>query len=244
MGEGVMIANRFNPLGKSFLNTPAMQYVQDGLVLHLDGIENVGYGRHDAESKVWVDLVSGRKFANRANATDLISFENNYCHIKASNYSFLECPNCKDIQDVFETKNLTVTFVIAEGTNAFGGDLKIRNRTARFRGNATPNLYYMDCSYIPNNSISGAQCSESVISQATESGANVYGRKGDKTISYYKSTAIASIIYDDDTLRLGLGNYAYQSVAGLFYAVRFYNRALTAKELAHNYAIDKERFGL
>ena len=34
----------------------AMDYVQDGLVAHWDGIENVGYGIHDDNATVWTDL--------------------------------------------------------------------------------------------------------------------------------------------------------------------------------------------
>ena len=38
---------------------PASAYVQDGLVVQFDGIENAGVGRHDAASTVWVDLIGG-----------------------------------------------------------------------------------------------------------------------------------------------------------------------------------------
>lgn len=57
-----MIANRFNPLGVKKM-TPAMRYSQDGLIAHWDALENIGYGKHDANATVWKDL------AGNTNAT-------------------------------------------------------------------------------------------------------------------------------------------------------------------------------
>ena len=37
-------------------------------------------------------------------------------------------------------------------------------------------------------------------------------------------------------------SYGY-AAPGRYYCVRVYNRELTAEEVAHNYAIDKARFG-
>lgn len=56
-----MIANRFNPLGKESKLT-AKDYIQDGLIHMWDGIENVGWGKHDNNSAVWKDLIGGRDF--------------------------------------------------------------------------------------------------------------------------------------------------------------------------------------
>lgn len=36
---------------------PSMRYVQEGLLAHWDGIENVGRGKHDSNATVWKDLV-------------------------------------------------------------------------------------------------------------------------------------------------------------------------------------------
>lgn len=38
----------------------AKSYVQDGLIAQWDGIENIGYGRHDGASIIWVDLIGNR----------------------------------------------------------------------------------------------------------------------------------------------------------------------------------------
>ena len=37
----------------------ASDYVQDGLVCLMDGIENVGLGEHDDEASSWINLVNG-----------------------------------------------------------------------------------------------------------------------------------------------------------------------------------------
>lgn len=42
----------------------------------------------------------------------------------------------------------------------------------------------------------------------------------------------------------GENNRNHMSINGELCTIRFYNRALTAEEIAHNYAVDKERFRL
>jgi len=41
----------------------AQDYIQDGLVIHFDAIENVEYGVHDIDSSEWVDLINGMTIA-------------------------------------------------------------------------------------------------------------------------------------------------------------------------------------
>ena len=48
----------------------AAHYVQDGLVLHFDGIENAGLGKpHDSSATVWKDLSSNANDANIVRST-------------------------------------------------------------------------------------------------------------------------------------------------------------------------------
>ena len=37
-------------------------YIQDGLVAHWDGIDNAGFGLHDANANAWKDIVGGYEF--------------------------------------------------------------------------------------------------------------------------------------------------------------------------------------
>ena len=46
-----------------------------------------------------------------------------------------------------------------------------------------------------------------------------------------------------NTIRLGL-NSSYLPIDGYYRDIKFYNRPLTPEEIAHNYAIEKERFGI
>jgi hypothetical protein len=52
----------------------------------------------------------------------------------------------------------------------------------------------------------------------------------------------------DGSGRLSLGgrarNFGTHNFGGSFYSVRIYDKELTDAEIAHNYAVDKERFGL
>ena len=47
----------------------------------------------------------------------------------------------------------------------------------------------------------------------------------------------------DGIIRLGHGNNSW-GYTGQYHCLRLYSRALTAAEIAHNYAIDKARFNL
>jgi hypothetical protein len=44
------------------LAVTSSDYVQNGLIAHWDGIENVGRGQHSDATAVWTDLVGGRSF--------------------------------------------------------------------------------------------------------------------------------------------------------------------------------------
>lgn len=50
---------------------PKQEYVQDGLVMWLDGIDNAGTGVHDSKSEYWMDLTDNTPIAvNREDKTD------------------------------------------------------------------------------------------------------------------------------------------------------------------------------
>jgi hypothetical protein len=55
-----MIAARQIAFGGSTKESTAKLYIQDGLVAMWDGIENTGWGTHDANATVWKDLVGTR----------------------------------------------------------------------------------------------------------------------------------------------------------------------------------------
>ena len=56
----MMIAARNSFLMGGGSSTPtARDYVQDGLIAMWDGIENAGWGVHDAAATVWKDLSGG-----------------------------------------------------------------------------------------------------------------------------------------------------------------------------------------
>ena len=61
----------------------AKNYVQDGLVAMWDGIENAGWGVHDATATTWVDLVSG--LATNKNTNNIWTDRSLY--VRAATYS-------------------------------------------------------------------------------------------------------------------------------------------------------------
>ena len=67
--KAVPIRSLLGAEGNSIINDSektisAASYVQEGLYAQFDGIENVGYGVHDSDSTIWINLKGGLKIKN------------------------------------------------------------------------------------------------------------------------------------------------------------------------------------
>lgn len=198
-------------------------YVTDGLVAMWDGEWNAGGGVHDPNTAVWKDLVG----TNDLHLTASSSFGENY---------FLSTAGAESVGDpripvataeaVIDTTGTRGWFVICYYRQVVGN-----MRWIGMRANDTVNF---------GNS---ADCM-----QGQRNGRNYYAGAYD---IYTQSISLYMNGLQMPNLGPGMGGIGenYLRIPGTnppftCYAIRFYSRALTAAEIAANYAIDKARFNL
>ena len=230
-----MLINLRNALMAGKRTPTARDYVQDGLVAMWDGIENAGWGTHDPNATTWVDL----------------SGNNNTLELKNGAH--------------FDTNSL-VSADRNKLTAQFKPDGSLGYNTIETCG-------FWDSSRNPSglicfgNSISHARMlSVTKASVQVQSGrfqypipSDLQREKNTWAATYVGSTPkpyVAGVEisttptqndwnYQNRPFGLsGASNYYLWNFVGNYYCVRLYSRALTADEIAANYAIDKARFNL
>lgn len=227
----------------------AKDYVQDGLVAMWDGIENAGWGAHDANATVWKDLIGNLDIT----LPSADSFADNHLvHVSGNPQSSIDTRICEGanitVESVFKASSDGVIYTCnsqagsGSTSNASGfGQYSLRYQAAgnpsyaRFsQGNGTSLAYSL---YNATPTPIGEVCS---LAHA------VNFDPGSKSYSYLNgildaisSFAIGPVAY---TVVGKMRIFTNQACDG--YCLRIYNRALTASEIAANYAIDKERFNL
>lgn len=220
-------ASRFGKIGAGARmlkqSYTARDYVQDGLIAMWDGIENAGWGTHDPNATVWKDLVGDIDFP-----TDNLQIGGNYVKLIGESVDSGKEPPVSNF----------IESVIAVETN---GIIYIDNSTTRHRlwttDNAIGHNYYFDRPAI-SYANSGNLFSVSMPFGGT---VDINGKNS------YINGKVASV----ETTSSPYGYNAHNTVGvgffgfvGKVFSIRVYSRALTADEIAANYAIDEERFNL
>lgn len=210
----------------------AKSYVQDGLFLLLDGIENIAWGVHDGEAEAWVDLINGVRFNIGSNVIN-----NDHVHVLSAMGADVKSQAYKD---VVYSRNYTLEVLFRAIDNnsrrlAFcidGGVFSGCGIAANKR--LYSNVYPYGDVYITGyeSTIEELHLVSGTSNSATFSG-NVY-IDGD----FKKTSPSNSVQRNTNTLQIGL------YWAGDIYSVRMYSREITAAEVAANYAVDKARFNL
>lgn len=213
----------------------ARDYIQSGLWLLWDGIENAGWGRHDSSLTIWTDLLSGcvlnstnGKFAFSDRSFDWTSRDN------------LISTNLGDeLRDNMSKTNQTLEVVC---TKASGGCALQANNglqswiRGRIGAGSDGSLSFGSASDI-EGPVHIAITGDGVVGKIFVNGVS-YGQTDAIVDSYSKLTA----------RWLGFNRMANGSSgeenSGSVYAIRHYTRCLTLDEIAHNYAVDTARFGL
>ena len=230
-------------VGASAEELSAQAYVQRGLIANWDGIENAvgmdGLGRHDAAVKIWTDLVSGFRFT-----LNNVTVGESYLEFNGSN-AYGELHNAcaalafpsgeKTVEVVVRFDSLEAHSVALHGTSASGVALGYHTTAGIPAGNikacnayAPPTVGDIGCYSTVY------QSSDNMPSALSLNGAAIdpYGQasywSGANTGAYIgrRSGSAASPLW----------------FTGRIYAIRVYNRALTAEEVAANNAIDRARF--
>ena len=230
-------------LGRSAKAAPtARSYVQDGLIAMWDGIENAGWGVHDASATVWKDLTGNglnlplstttlEVLSNgvRRKTTGTHSTVSKVGWINTSSRTLEMCVTTPSSINSFSQVLLATTTVSAspavpclvkKGAGYFEWSQQWNNSKIIFKSNITLTL---SSSYNYGNTTKG------YVNGEVQAG-NASDRWG----------------FTADTISV-LGDSRGEDYAPFGYCahnVRLYSRALSADEVAANYAIDKERFNL
>lgn len=237
-----MIANRFNPLGVAS-RTPAMRYVQDGLIALYDAIECEGFGVENPESTALVDLMGNFPDLPISRIQDNVAvIDNGLSYMK-------DAPFCSDwgVDHPYSVEILWRTSgYVTEDNFAF-----VFNESYPYRQDSNllfPATYKLSggynkswlatTAYTPTvqtgslhtlSLLNGAQSSSdiSLLLNASRLSTTVF--RSTRITSYRKRISLAQ------------QTRGYQVFYG---SVRIYDRKLTDEEVAYNYTIDKERFGI
>lgn len=225
----------------------ARDYVQDGLVAMWDGIENAGWGTHDPSATRSTELVTGAQNNFPSSVNGAISATPDAYRMTAigsGSFTFNVSSPAATANSTIESVWRIVSMPSAPTANCYvvqflGGYARIPlitrsgAQTAYWGGIGQPDL---------NISAVGGTSRISASWTADANNGTVCYKYGDVLRTYTSYNAptggATAFFYSPSTTSWPQG-----TVIDL-HSVRIYNRALTADEIAANYAIDKERFNL
>ena len=222
------------------------EYIQDGLIVHYDGINNTGLG-HSKTASSWKNLAGNSYDAVLIGCT----WGENYLYTDGVNdWAYVlgthMYPNVT-IEVVIKrdiltgrTANLNCWQGAGVGFTADdpGSGLSSGGCTS-FQIYAGGYKMVKSTQKIVKNkiySISGSYNGDTM--KLFENGTEYSNYIGKKSISYLSNTpyTIGANAYSKDQPQFGWPERSY------YYSIRIYNRALSESEVAHNYEIDKARF--
>lgn len=244
----------------------AKDYVQDGLVALYDGIENIGWGKHDYNTLVWKDLIGNNDITYSASSLTSLRYwlDNGFYQFNSGTFYWQATPSYEMSTILKNGLQFTVEVVamvneipsssnsclinIADGMQSSGLQLSYNGQHFMAAcldawGGTTPigvsdEVWgYMSMPF---------HCGVSM------NGANENGYMFFKTLNGDIEVSSSSIIQNKlkiDLTKMIIGGYAWSSIAsrnhrGVLYCIRIYNRALSTEELDYNHQIDEARFNL
>ena len=216
-------------------------YVTDGLVAMWDGEWNAGGGVHDPNATAWKDLVGSRD----ATLAGDISWGANYIHRDATSATSITLP------DIEIKPGFAIDYCMALANN---GDANLRDfaTTSGLRmeivrlTNGSIQRYYRNSkdAYVSRTSTTpfglSADAQRILIGFDSLGGYGVFNGGS----VWYDQTE-NTILKDYGTSQsLVVGKFGTLYENANYHRICIYSRALTAAEIAANYAVDKARFNL
>lgn len=231
----------------------AMDYVQDGLVAHWDGIENVGYGLHDENATVWTDITgNGWNLTLNSSAISRGRFkwtEDGLWHV---GYNF-------DIIPSFSVSDV----IGATGRPPFSISILVKidryNSMKRYvpfgLNDGCFGFYWIDVNtfyaYLPWGTGVGVMYFDDILNTEIEftivsDGTSMSLYHDGVLFKSAKCGDYSSVITKPFVFFNSLGNNPTfdNSWICTLKKAQIYNKVLTDSEIRHNYYIDKMRFGL
>jgi len=209
----------------------ARDYVQNGLVAMWDGIENAGWGVHDAATTVWKDLAGDNNFQNFDNG---VFWGDNFFGTS----SLLKCATAS-----LYDENSIKAMECGVALNGWYGLV-----LAQFASNSnSPGRWFGFRSDGTFNFADRGDCAAAALSVDTIS---VFSGVFENGWTLYKDgvsvTSLGAGMYWSDYTggESSINTVSSYMTSSKIYFMRLYSRALTSAEIAHNYAVDKARFNL
>lgn len=227
---------------------PAAAYVQDGLIGHWDGIENVKAGAaHAAASATWCDISGcGKNWTLVANQ---YSWEANalYCNgaqyvgsISSAQKNIVTAEICFEDDDAEATQSYHVIWAGGQGRSNAGNTAYF---TTLGTGSAKRITMCGKMGFSESLIVSGEPRTITAVYENL-SGVAQYPRLG--YVDGVVSNLVSGLGYNDagmDSCTIGGRKSASdRNFKGRIYAIRFYNRELSAEEIAFNRRLDSSRF--
>ncbi len=224
-----------------------LEYITDGLIHRWDGIQNTANG-HDSSAATWKDLIG--TYDLELVSTSALTWNNDSLSFSGATDSYarsatgnIESAVNKTVEIVLEPSQSAVQTVaqpFCEGvstTDAIGKVNIFSDNTVSTQGKSAVTY---------NTGLSATTAVRSIVGTFTSTPAvnKVYVNGAEATVSSkthsMKNTYNRMIV---GASKSSDSNNGYQ-FTGKIYAIRIYNRNLTAEEIAQNYATDVQRFGL
>ena len=213
----------------------AVDYIQDGLVLHFDAIENVGYGAHLSIASGWFDHVSGTtyEFSNG----EMVFSDTALIKTDSANTTLQTGSQIGDI-----CRSDLKTYEIGYGI--YPDDISSWPSVTKvfaFDGSVYQSIQFRE----PNDHVVSYFDGQYIFDQRnSQIGSITFIRDGDFCYSFFNSVrqmkrSVSNPIYPP------LGNIRLDGCPDGRIEIKFirvYSRALTPEEIAYNHFIDEERF--
>lgn len=231
----------------------ALSYVTSGLIHRWDGIQNTANG-HDSSVTTWKDLIGSYDLEFKDTGGTALVWNADSLSFDGSSHAYVwaasgqsETANDKTIEIVCKpltqgSSAATITQTFSPGSanaDAVGKVSIFSDNTVSAQGKSGYTYATGLSSYTAINSIVATFASTPAVNK-------VYVNNTELSLStithslkntYNRMVVGASKQGDGDT---GTGYW----FTGKIYAIRIYNRNLTAEEIAQNYAVDVQRFNL
>lgn len=224
IGYGKDTSNISN--SKVIFETASMDYVQDGLVLLLDGIRNTRSG-HSTSTNVWEDLSGNNYDVTMKNIT--INENNMYF---SGDTSIMYSSNNIDAVSVEMVLELEESPQGEQYIASFGSLYKILAWSPNVKGFSLGHgkkRYLVENLYKKN----------SISVQYSPDAMYLNSKKLENSVVSTSWSAVTKYPFMISAYSSG-----YYKLKGKIYSIRVYNRALTQDEINHNYEMDKKRFGI
>ena len=208
-------------------------YVTDGLTLFLDGLNQGGV------TGKWIDTIGGEEFTltNAVQNNGYVTFSGGWAR-SSNTQTFGTIEIVLKFTSTINTYNSIITGA-GRGLNLF------KNRSLTIDGVQYGRFSFGGYTSSPSVPIVINTAESYVGTDIQYNGLvanNVYTKCYKNGL--LQSTVEANDSWGSNQSGFNVGYYTSYGLTADVYAVRLYNRQLTADEIAQNYAVDKERYGI